>query len=353
LTSELPQTWPRPSKPRPIVIIGAGGIVRTAHVPAYHRLDYPVAGIFDISVESAKQTAATFTIPCVYETLEQAAAVTGAVFDLAVPGDQIVGILEKLPDGAAVLMQKPMGRDLDEATRILQCCQDRKMTAAVNLQLRFSPSMLALRAMLDRGELGTLTDIDLRLVIEQPWHLWKFMIGAPRLELVYHSIHYLDVIRLIAGEPRAVYCKAVGHPDTPQLRDTRSSIILDYGDALRCSLVMNHTHRAGPRYRMSELMVEGTNGAARLVLGVNLDYPTGSPDEMEVAQGQMWRRVPLRGSWFTEAFEGPMSNLQRFIAGEDTHLVSPVEDTIKTMALVEACYQSSERGGTPIPDVRA
>ena len=191
------------------------------------------------------------------------------------------------------------------------------MTAAVNLQLRFSPAMLALRALLDRQELGTLTDIDLRLVIEQPWHLWKFMIGAPRLELVYHSIHYLDAIRSIAGEPQGAYCRAVGHPDTPQLRDTRSSIILDYGDALRCSLVMNHTHRAGPRHRTSELMVEGTNGAARLVLGVNLDYPTGSPDEMEVAHGQTWTRVPLRGSWFTEAFEGPMSNLQRFIAGED------------------------------------
>ena len=62
--------------------------------------------------------------------------------------------------------------------------------------------------------------------------------------------------------------------------------------------------------------------------------------------------MPLRGSWFTEAFEGPMSNLQRFVAGEDAALVSPVDDAIKTMALVEACYQSSARGGTPIPDGR-
>ena len=116
---------------------------------------------------------------------------------------------------------------------------------------------------------------------------------------------------------------------------------------------MNHTHRAGPRYRASELMVEGTQGAARLVLGVNLDYPTGlarhDGDRARTHLGQ----VPLRGSWFTEAFEGPMSNLQRFVAGEDPHLVSPVEDTIKTMALVEACYESSDRGGTPIPDARA
>jgi predicted dehydrogenase len=346
---DLPQSWPRPSAPRPIVFIGGGGIVRTAHIPAYRRLGYPIAGVFDIDPAAARQTAHIFGLPTVFASLPAAAAAAEAVFDVAVPGDQIAGILEQLPEGAAVLIQKPMGRDFAEARRILRCCQDRRLTAAVNLQLRFSPAMLALRALLDRGALGALTDIDLHLVIEQPWHLWTFMIGAPRLELVYHSIHYLDAIRAIAGEPQGAYCKAVAHPETPQLRDTRSSIILDYGDALRCSLVMNHTHRAGPRFKRSELMVEGTRGAARLVLGVNLAYPTGTPDEMEIWRGREWETVPLRGSWFTEAFEGPMSNLQRFAAGEDAALVSPVEDTIKTMALIDACYRSSDQGGIPVP----
>jgi hypothetical protein len=32
-------------------------------------------------------------------------------------------------------------------------------------------------------------------------------------------------------------------------------------------------------------------------------------------------------------------------------LVSPVDDAIKTMALVEACYHSSAAGGTAIPPV--
>jgi predicted dehydrogenase len=61
--------------------------------------------------------------------------------------------------------------------------------------------------------------------------------------------------------------------------------------------------------------------------------------------------VPLRGSWFLEAFEGPMSNLQRFVAGDDDALVSPVEDALRTMAVVEACYESSVRGATPVPAV--
>ena len=243
-----------------------------------------------------------------------------------------------------------MGEDLDAARRILATCSDRRLVAALNFQLRFSPNMLALNALVKEGRLGVLTDIEVRIVDRQPWEQWSFLQGAPRLEVLYHSIHYLDAIRSLAGEPHGVYCRVVAHPALAAFHDTRSSIILDYGDRLRCSLTLNHTHASKGRHRASMFKVEGTAGAAVLTMGVNLDYPSGPPDQLEVALGSgSWETVPLRGSWFTEAFEGPMSNLQRFVAGEDAALMSPLEDAIKTMALVEACYQSSESGGTPMP----
>ena len=346
---DLTQAWPLPSHPRPIVIIGAGAIVRTAHLPAYRRLGFTVAGLYDVDVERARETARESGVATVFTSLADAARTTPAIFDLGVPGDQIAGILEQLPHGAAVLIQKPMGHDLGDARRILECCTRRGLTAAVNFQLRFSPNVLALRDLVARNTLGMLVDIDVRIVIDQPWHLWRFLEGAPRIEVLYHSIHYIDAIRWIAGEPRGVYCRTVAHPSTPRLRDTRSSIILDYGDSLRCSLVLNHTHRAGPRYRASEMIVEGRDSAARVTWGVNLSYPAGPPDTLEIASDGQWRDVPLRGSWFTEAFEGPMSNLQRYVTGEGTELVGSVHDAIRTMAVVEACYTSSAHGGTPIP----
>ena len=345
----LTQAWARPSQPRPIVIIGTGAIVQIAHLPAYARMGFPIAGLYDVDPARARAAAAAVPGATVFPTLAAATAADGVVFDVAVPGNQIVAILEQLPERAAVLIQKPMGHDLTDATRILACCTRRNLTAAINFQLRFSPGMLALRDLTARGSLGTLVDIDVRLVVTQPWHLWTFLAGAPRVEVLYHSIHYLDAIRWIAGEPSAIYCRGVRHPSTPHLPDTRSTIIMDYGDRLRCSLVLNHTHHAGPRHKVSQLMVEGLGGAARLTWGVNLAYPSGPPDTMQITEHGEWVDVPLRGSWFTEAFEGPMSNLQRFVAGEDATLVGSVDDAIKTMAVVEACYESSARGGTPIP----
>ena len=130
-------------------------------------------------------------------------------------------------------------------------------------------------------------------------------------------------------------------------------------DIVRCSLVLNHTHKGDSTHKTSQIMVEGTKGIARVTWGVNLDYPAGPPDTMQVSGlsgdtasglGPGWTTVPLRGSWFTEAFEGPMSNLQRFVGGEDRALVSPVDDAIRTMAVVEACYKSSASGTTPVPE---
>jgi predicted dehydrogenase len=350
--TDLRQAWNVPSRPRPIVIIGAGGIVRTAHLPAYQRLQLPVAGLFDIRAEAAHETARQFAIPQVFPTLAEAARFSDAVFDVAVPGSEIPGVLKQLPEGAHVLIQKPMGDTLAMARQILAVCRSRRLVAAVNFQLRFSPNVLALKDLLAQDLLGEIVDIEVRIVVKQPWQLWSFLKGAPRLEILYHSIHYLDTIRSMAGEPRGVYCRVVPHPDLPALSDTRSSIILDYGQRLRCSLALNHTHDLDPSHRASMLKVEGRKGAAILTMGVNLAYPDGGPDRLEVAlNGPSWQAVPLRGSWFTEAFEGPMSNLQRFATGEDSELVSPVGDAIKTMALVEACYRSSASGATPIPEI--
>ena len=178
--TDLRQSWPAPSRPRPIVVVGAGAIVRTAHLPAYQRAGLPVAGLFDIRHDAARDAAAQFGVPTVFGTLAEASAVKGAVFDVAVPGDQILGVLHCLPQGAAVLIQKPMGEDLSAARRILALCRERQLVAAMNFQLRFSPNVLALRDLVDRQALGELRDIEVRVVDRQPWEQWSFLKGAPR-----------------------------------------------------------------------------------------------------------------------------------------------------------------------------
>src|SRR3984957_17913935 len=83
-TADLRQRWPMPSAPRPIVVIGAGSIVRDAHLPVYRRLNFPLAGIFDVNQAAARERADAFGIPRVFNSLEEAAQVPGVVFDVAI-----------------------------------------------------------------------------------------------------------------------------------------------------------------------------------------------------------------------------------------------------------------------------
>ena len=351
--AELCQSHPLPSAPRPIVLLGAGNIMREAHLPTYAKLGFEVFGVFDKNAAQAEAVARDFAVPRVFDTLGDALERgNGVVYDIAVPAESVLELVRALPAESGVLIQKPLGRDRVEARQIREVCERRQLKAAVNFQLRFSPGMLAVRDALRKGHLGELRDVDVRVNVYTPWAHWAFLKGIPRHEILYHSIHYLDLIRCVLGDPRGAMSQQLTHPELQGYSDTRSTTILDYGDRCRVCLSINHSHDFGPQKMASEIKFEGTKGAAVCTMGVNLDYPQGQPDTLEVAfrSSRTWQRVPLRGSWFIEAFEGPMSNLQRYVNGEDETLVSHVTDAERTMQLVEACYLSSERGSFPIPD---
>ena len=338
---DLRQNLDAPPQPKPIVIFGAGSIVRDAHLPAYAQAGFTVAGIHDPDHSKAATLGRALT-------LTEAVAVPDAIFDLAVPPAAIPGILQHLPEGAVVLIQKPMGSDLAEATEILRICHARKLRAAVNFQLRFAPMALALKDAIAKGLLGAVVDFDAWLALDTPWHLWEFLADLPRVEILLHSIHYLDFIRDVMGNPQGVFARTLGHPSSA-VSNTRSAMILDYGAQRRCALSINHNHAFGRKFQACEFRISGTKGAAYMKLGVNLDYPKGEPDELWLNLDGAWQQVALTGNWFIAAFVGRMVQVQRFACGLDPVLEGSVEDAWHTMALVEAAYDSAAQPAHPIP----
>ena len=345
--TELAQTIARPSRSLPIVIFGAGSIVSDAHLPAYARAGFAVAGIYDPDHEKAAALAAAHGTRAFASVAEAVAGGTGVVYDLAVPPAAIPGILRALPEGAVALIQKPMGSDLAAADQIIGILRARGIRAAVNFQLRFAPMALALKDAVAKGMLGEVVDFDAWLALDTPWHLWAFLADLPRVEILLHSIHYLDFVRDILGNPQGVHAKTMGHPSST-VSNTRTAMILDYGPRIRASLSINHNHAFGRKFQACEFRICGTKGAAYMKLGVNLDYPKGEPDELWLNTGGDWRQVPLQGNWFIEAFIGRITQVMRFAVGEDAELQGSAEDAWHTMALVEAAYESSAAPAHPI-----
>src|ERR1700730_5830526 len=168
---------PRPKQVRPIIIIGAGGIGRAGHVPAYENAGFPVIGLMDQERAKAAELASERGIPHTFSSVAEAVrfAPPDAIFDVAVPASQLVHILPQFPDGGTILMQKPMGETLQEALTIRLQGIHKGLIAAVNFSLRYSPNHLAVTSLANGGFLGEVHDIEVQTSTYTPWHLWTFL----------------------------------------------------------------------------------------------------------------------------------------------------------------------------------
>lgn len=345
------QSIAQPPSLRPIVFIGAGGIVQDAHLPAYQKRNIPVHGIFDIEFEKASTLSKKWAIPHAFKDLESACQSQNVILDIAVPPSQILPILSKVPDESIVFIQKPMGENLAQAQEILSLCRQKKLVAAVNFQLKFSPMMLAIKQIIQSEKLGTITDIEYQLNVNDPWHLFPFLEKLDRVEIQLHSTHYLDTLYSFFGLPQSVYALTLPDPRFPRLKSTRSSILLNYGQNPRCLLSLNHNYTHGGPHERSFIKVEGTEGVLFGKNGVMLNYPQGEPDTLEVKfKDQPFEFIPLVGNWFPDAFGNSMMALQQHLHDPQKYpLLHSIENSLDTMRLVEACYLSHQSQGTPIP----
>ncbi len=338
---------------RPIFVIGAGSIVRDAHLPAYRNAGFPVAGVFDLDRARAQALAREFGTRA-FETREallSACRAAGGVLDLALPPRAVAPMLREIPEDSRVLIQKPFGLHLADATELLEIARARGICGAVNFQLRHAPCVRGARELLASGAIGELVDVEIRVVCRMPWETWPFLVGMPRMEILMHSIHYLDLVRALCGEPERVWSAIARHPLASSIAEARSTSVMTFGEMKRAVVTAYHHHAAPEGHDASHLRIEGTRGTILARLGVNLDYPRGRPDTLEISQdGGAWRSVPVAGNWFPHAFEGPMANLQRLATGAASAIESDLEDAWRTMALVETCYKSAE-GGERVPDL--
>ena len=345
-----------PETSMPIIIVGAGGIVRDAHLPAYRKAGFNVIGITNRTRSRAEKLAEEFGIPTVYNSVADAVkqAPDHAVYDITIMPEQFIETLNQLPDGSAVLLQKPMGDHFLQSNQILEVCRKKNLLAAVNCQLRFAPFVNAARWMIGQGLIGELYDMEIRVTVNTPWELFPHVMIHPRLEIQYHSIHHIDLVRSFLGDPISVMAKTLKHP-AKQLSSTRSTILFDYGDTTHAVVNTNHDHIFGAKHEESFIKWEGTKGAIRATMGLLMDYPNGVPDEfeyclLEAGTAPQWQKVQLDGSWFPDAFIGTMGSLMRYKEGSSNSLPTSVEDVIKTMAVVESAYISSDKGGVVVAE---
>ncbi|CAF0876802.1 unnamed protein product [Rotaria sp. Silwood1] len=335
-----------PKNPRnyPIILIGAGTIITSGHLPAYK-----IAG-FSVKVYN------TINEACTTSTDEN------IISDLAVASNQIQSILKQLPINSHALIQKPLGENFIDAQSIVNICKQRHIHGSINFQLRYASYILALKDAIRLGWLGgQLTTIEIHVNVHMPWPLWPFLATVQNLELTYHSIHYVDLIRDLLNpyEPSALHCRTSQYVMMPHLISVRSSYSFEYkhDPMLYVNIYTNHHHRWDMKHAQSYILVEGTGGAAKAQIGDNLAYGINTEgqqtDYLQICSDEMtkgeWIDIDLQGrSRFPHAFIGPIAAAMRRYENKHDQPSTDIEDALKTMAIIEIAWKSWTNNMTPI-----
>jgi len=342
---------PLPTRSRlRIGILGAGFIVSDCHLVAYRKAGFNPVAIASRTRATTEKVAQRHAIPKVYDTPEQLLDDSSIeVLDIAVPPMEQLGLIKaacQRKTVKGVLAQKPLAMNYREAVEAVEACEKAGIVLAVNQNMRYDQSVRAARTLLDNGTLGepVFATIDMRGIPH--WMDWHKDLGWLTLRIM--SIHHLDTFRYWFGDPEGVYCSVRTDPRTKfPHTDGICTYILEYANGLRCVGIddtwTGPAREGCPADIRIEWRIEGTNGIAVGDIGWCKD-PHTSPSSIRYAAigDKAWHRPVWTESWFPDAFIGTMAQLLIALETGKEPAISG-RDNLKTMALVEAAYLSTEQ----------
>ena len=340
------------SREQPIGCIGAGMIMAECHLAAYKEAGFPVVAIASRTPAKAAALAGRWGIGKVHDTPEALIADPSVtILDIAYPPDQQPALIRaalKQPHIKGILAQKPLALTLAEAIALRDEAAAAGKILSVNQNMRYDQSMRVLKQILDRGELGDVVfaQIDMHAIP----HWQGFLEGYDRLTLANMSVHHLDVLRFLFGDPEEITTLTRKDPRTKFNHSdgiTVSTLRFPSG-VLALSL---EDVWSGPRaegYRDDQQItfrVEGTAGVAKGTIG----WPTGAASTLTYASQKTtkgeWVTPTWETMWFPHAFVGVMEQLQHAVTTGMPPALS-VADNVRTVALIEAGYRSIAEGRT-------
>ncbi|WP_417434649.1 Gfo/Idh/MocA family protein [Hoeflea sp.] len=332
--------------------IGAGMIMAECHLAAYAEAGFNVAAIASRTRSKAQAVADRWNIATVHDTPEQLIADPAVeIVDIAYPPDLQPALIRKAlaaPNVKAVLAQKPLALSLDEAKALRDEAAAAGKILSVNQNMRYDQSMRVLKQIIDAGDIGEIVfaQIDMHAIP----HWQGFLEGYDRLTLSNMSVHHLDALRFLFGDPEEITSLTRPDPRTG-FAHTDGIVVSTLRFPSGAVAVSLEDVWSGPRAEGYEddqhigWRVEGTEGVAKGTIG----WPTGAPSTLSYASQKAtagkWVTPQWQTMWFPHAFIGVMEQLQHAVKTGTPPALS-VADNVRTMALVEAAYQSIEERRT-------
>ena len=139
-------------------VLGAGAWARFAHLPGYRRdARCELVAIADPVVERAREFAAEFGIPHVYDSHEELIGRADVdLVDVCTPSATHFELAwAALEAGKHVLCEKPVAYDYQDTRRAAELARSKGLKTKLGFTFRYSPAMQYMKSLIDEGFVGT------------------------------------------------------------------------------------------------------------------------------------------------------------------------------------------------------
>ncbi len=326
-------------------VLGAGYFAGFHH-EAWDRMeDVTLIGVANRTVDKARATG--FPGFASLEELFDSVGVPDIVDVATAPQTHVAAVRTALAAGCrTIICQKPFCDDIEQARQLTAEAEALGANLVIHENFRWQPWYRALKAAMDRGDIGALHQGNFRMrpgdgqgprayLDRQPYFQ-----TMPRFLVHETAVHWIDTFRWLFGPVHAVYA------DLRQMNpaiagEDAGYILFDHGEGVRSVFDGNRLldHKAEHhRLTMGEAQIEGTGGVLRLK-----------------GDGSVWLRrfksmeeVALMAPYTGGRFGGDCvfrlcEHVARFLRGEGA-LENPARDYLKVLEMEEAIYKSSETG---------
>ena len=324
-------------------IIGSGGVAQWGHIPAYKKLKgVEVLAICDPRVEVAEEVAKRNSIPYVFKDYKELLKLKEIrAVSICTPNYlHKEAAVAALSAGKDVLCEKPMATSAKEAEKMVKAAQEAGRILMIGLNNRFRSEVQVLKRLIKEGELGDIYYAKCGWLRRRgipglgSWFTEEAKSGGgPLIDL---GVHMIDLAWYLMGCPKAHSVTASAYQKfAPQ----SSSVIYDTED-FSCGIIKfkgqatlffetSWALNIKEEFLYSE--VYGTKGGARL-------------DPLEIYSERNGVLVDIHPK--VKPLSGHQEEVRHFIEciKRKKKPISPGEEGWEVMKLLDAIYESAEKG---------
>lgn len=331
-----------PTDYRPGVgIIGCGGIVKFAHLPAYAAYGVDVVGVYDAAPEATEDIQARFpVVGRVFSSVDELLADPRiAIVDIATHPAARRSLIERAIDaGKHVLSQKPFAVDLAAARALVARADARGVRLAVNQNGRWAPSWRIATLLVEEGRIGEVCAVTHLFEHDFDWTVGTQYDDIPHFVLYDFAIHWIDITRCWFHD-KTVATVSAREYRTPAQRPGQKApwgalVVVDYTDGSSAVIrsVGVATRRPG-----NPFWIHGIEGTIRGSIRKGTDF-------VELEQDGTSQRYALKGDWLPDGFAGTMGELCSAIAGDREPFNSARHNLLSLQMTLAACRSVDEGG---------